>query len=447
MRDELATRRYLQRHIEPDLPRCGGPEDHWQQVVVVPAYRESAGLITKLSQRAPFQGGKTLVVLVINRPESDTTPSANSALRAALQALPHASAHSSACDIRRAGELTDIVVYDLEQRRGPSPAKEGVGLARKAGCDLALLWMHEGRIDSNWICNSDADASLPASYFTQLNRAAHDAVAATYPFWHRATNEPGVHIATALYELRLQHYLSGLEYAHSPYAWHSLGSCLAVRASAYAHARGFPRRAAAEDFYLLNKLGKLGPVASLQGSCIELEARTSDRVPFGTGPAVDTLAQAADPIGVPLFEHPLTFEALRVLLLAVPELADNSAQDLPLLLSLRGLPGPAAAAAARTLRDLGITAALAHCQRQSSDPATFQRHFHQWFDAFRTLKFLRGLSRAGWPLVTLGELPQLQPRLWHSPDSTDLCEMRAALAARRGWDCKHISRHLNADVD
>ena len=76
--------------------------------------------------------------------------------------------------------------------------------------------------------------------------------------------------ATALYELRLHHYVLGLEYAGSPYAYHTLGSCLAVKADAYAQVRGFPKRAGAEDFYLLNKLAKLGAMPRLQGRCIRI---------------------------------------------------------------------------------------------------------------------------------------------------------------------------------
>ena len=39
----------------------------------------------------------------------------------------------------------------------------------------------------------------------------------------------------------------GLEFAASPYAWHSLGSCLAVTPEAYAAVRGFPKRAGGEE--------------------------------------------------------------------------------------------------------------------------------------------------------------------------------------------------------
>ena len=68
-----------------------------------------------------------------------------------------------------------------------------------------------------------------------------------------------------------------------------MGSCLAVRPEAYAAVRGFPRKNAAEDFYVLDKLAKVGTIARLAGTPLLLEGRLSDRVPFGTGKALSDL--------------------------------------------------------------------------------------------------------------------------------------------------------------
>ena len=48
-----------------------------------------------------------------------------------------------------------------------------------------------------------------------------------------------------------------MKYARSPYAFHTIGSTMAVSANHYAKVRGFPKREAGEDFYLLNKLAKV----------------------------------------------------------------------------------------------------------------------------------------------------------------------------------------------
>ncbi len=79
--------------------------------------------------------------------------------------------------------------------------------------------------------------------------------------------------------------------------------------------RGFPKREAGEDFYLLNKLAKVGTVLELaegpDNEAIRIESRRSDRVPFGTGAAVNRITALADPLGEFRFYDPSVFELLK----------------------------------------------------------------------------------------------------------------------------------------
>lgn len=411
MRDELALQRYLQRHIETGLPRHDFNAAQWQHVLVLPAYRESPALLQALTH-LPAGRGRILVILVLNRPDSDDNVHANAGLRDAFAASSLPRTARAAVLVLCLNAHTDLYVYDMERLHGPTPAACGVGLARKSGCDLALQWMVAGGIGGQWLCSTDADATLPPDYFEQLERSAPDAVAAVFPFRHVPGGDPDCDAATALYELRLRHYVLGVEYAGSPYAYHTLGSCLAVRATAYAHVRGFPRRAGAEDFYLLNKLAKLGPIARLDGQCIRLQSRHSDRVPFGTGPAVAAITAAEHPLEAALFYHPHCFVALAAVLASLPALARAPEQDIAPLLMSNGLDPSAAGQAQRALATLGVDNVLSHCRKQSATGAQFQRQFHQWFDALRTLKFIHALRDAGWPQVSLRELDSIEPRLW-----------------------------------
>jgi hypothetical protein len=420
MRDTVALHRYLHRHAQSGLPSHSFSRAHWHQVLVLPAYRESPALLDRLTRIPPGEG-MTLVILVLNRPDSDNDTLANTKLRETLEqsGLPQATRDSVTVYCLNPG--TDLYLYDIELRHGPTPQSQGVGLARKTGCDLALQWRAAGGISGQWLCSTDADATLPQTYFAQLAEATPDAAAAVFPFRHVASTDQATNAATALYELRLHHYVLGLEYAGSPYAFHTLGSALAIRFSTYAHVHGFPKRAGAEDFYLLNKLAKLGPVARLQGHCIELESRLSARVPFGTGPAVAGLAASEHPLDSALFYHPQSFAALAALLDSLPALAARPDQALAQLMRDSGVwasvaPPPMLPSlpdkAANALRSLGITSALDHCQRHASSPEHFVRHFHQWFDGFRTLKFIHALRDDGLPPVSLAQLNGLVPQLW-----------------------------------
>ena len=96
------------------------------------------------------------------------------------------------------------------------------------------------------------------------------------------------------------------------YGFTTIGSLITVNPEHYAKVRGFPKRDAAEDFYLLNKMAKVGAVRSIQAPIVEIEARLSTRVPFGTGPALAKILESG--IEDYLFYHPMVFEELRAFL-------------------------------------------------------------------------------------------------------------------------------------
>lgn len=430
----IALKRYLERHIEPELPPCPASKGRWRHVVVIPAYRESTHILQSLADSARTTQG-ILFIIVLNRPDSDANPQANQALRNALLALPQSEACANQENLFQLDLHSDVYLHDIEKIDGPLSTAEGVGLARKNGCDLALKWIAEGGIATDWICTSDADAQLPSDYFEQLKNVQENTAAAVFPFQHIAAEKTAETAATLLYELRLHHYVLGLEYAGSPYAYHTLGSCIAIRAENYAQVRGFPKRAAAEDFYLLNKLAKTGTIVRLTGQCIAIRCRESDRVPFGTGPAVREILQSNDPLAAPVFYDPQCFEALRSVLTIAPMLKESSETSLQLLLQNDGLALNLAEASSDALHNAGLPTALDHCRRQGKTEQQYMRQFHQWFDGFRTLKFIHALRDARWqqlPLETLQEsVPALLPATTSS--SQDVGELCDAIAHQWGW--------------
>ena len=120
-----------------------------------------------------------------------------------------------------------------------------------------------------------------------------------------------VHNATLQYEQALRYYVDGLRYADSPYAFFTIGSILIFNTAAYAKVRGFPKKSAGEDFYLLNKLAKIGRIAFLSNSCVELTSRLSTRVPFGTGPAVQQIMTLSENNSPYCYYSPAVFDELK----------------------------------------------------------------------------------------------------------------------------------------
>ena len=435
MKTGLALSRYLDRHIEPDLPEPPEVVEPWVNVLVIPAYNESPGVLDTLATSITCRD-HCLVILVLNRPDSDDNTNKNVVLREAIGRLPE-----TAPSLYKLSDCIDIYLHDLELLRGPTPTEQGVGLARKTGCDIALLWRQRGLITNEWICSGDADARFPQDYFQRLGQIPAGSAAAIYPFTHIPSCDEPINRATALYELWLHHYVLGLEYAGSPYAYHTLGSCLAIRGENYAQVRGFPKRAGGEDFYLLNKVAKTGAIVRLQDGCIELESRGSNRVPFGTGPAVNRMLENSALDKQILFYHPQCFEALRTVLLAVPEFRSVSPQHLHKLLAGLSLSESLAVASRDALLKMGLEAAVAHCRRQGKSPEQFTRQFHQWFDGFRSLKFIHLLQEGGWPRQRLPDLTEMDPVLWPAEKGghRDVEQLRLSIRKHWGWTTDHQS--------
>ncbi len=400
-----ARQKYLRRHAEAEIHELVGlpPEACWDHTLVIPAYRESPDLLQELAH-TPTGGDTLLIILVVNRPHPGSAPTDNDPLLTVANSHPCSwQSTSGVLAILRLSDKIDLMLVDRSRLGAPLRKNQGVGHARKIGADLAAALIDSSRLPGPWIHCTDADTSLPADYFDRANTLDDISCAAlVHPFEHRGINGTIPQLPTRIYETWIRHYPAELSAAGSPYAYHTLGSCLSVNVAYYCAVRGFPKRSAAEDFYILNKLAKVGDVALTQGKPLHITERLSDRVPFGTGPAVRKLASLEDPAAEPLFYHPDSYRALSLWLQSWPDiyalnkvpnhdelidcLRDNTcaAEDELGLLS---------AQAAAVLEQLRTAPAIAHAFRQSSDYKGFERHLHTWFDGFRTLKFIRQIKR------------------------------------------------------
>jgi hypothetical protein len=411
--------KYLARHASREAGLAGALsralDRPYEHVCVVPAMGESERLVDGLAPA--MHGERALCVLVINARDAAEpwVHTRNRDLIAALRGRARAIEDIAQgppiwlCrGVSAQDALIDVLVVDRARSGWRLPAKEGVGLARRIGCDMALALRHAGWIESRWIHTTDADALLPARYFAAARQAPGDSVALTYPFWHQTEGELGA--ALGLYEISLRYYVLGLRRAGSPYAFHTIGSTLAVDAAAYAAVRGVPRRMAAEDFYMLAKLAKLGPVTRPHVAPIRLRQRKTMRVPFGTAPATARIAEKLARGQAFTLYHPHSFTALGCWLAAMDRFAGDPAMDpaacvaacVAACMDPGGLDPDQARALGAALDALDVARILADARARVNSPAALRTRLHGWFDAFRTLKLIHGIRDAG-----------LAPVPWH----------------------------------
>lgn len=445
--------KYLARHAEPEH-KCtqrvvSNFKNGAKYCVVIPAFKENDAFLSRLLRHP--NSPELLIIVVINQPESQPYQAnpLNVHLYNAIQELGHCTPLGDGATLVQHHRGTAFVAIDRFSEGLEIPSSAGVGLARKIGADIATALYAQHAFTHPVIFSTDADVELPNSYFIDQEASAPASSAWVYNYSHRnslhgqGTSYPSTPLsqsdfapnnierATLAYEQAIKYYRDGLRWAGSPYAYHTLGSAISISIPHYCMVRGFPKRAAGEDFYLLNKLAKTGQVTSLDNTTITIDARLSDRVPFGTGPAVKSICDLWENSDQYRYYQPSCFVLLRLLLQCSPhlfelafsneydpqnakhqtqwealdyqrmlerQLTEHVDQALPFF-----SPAQASKILSKALLSLNVNKLLLHTQQQGLNQNQFNRHFNEWFDGFMTLKFIRYLMANGFPHCPLAD--------------------------------------------
>jgi hypothetical protein len=169
----------------------------------------------------------------------------------------------------------------------------------------------------------DADSPVAPGYLDALLEVfdrPEQPVAAYCTYAHPRPEDPRLLQAIVAYELWLRYWEMGLTAAGSWFAFPTIGSCTVVSAGAYAQVGGIEPRQAAEDFHFLRKLAKLSgtkPLTHIRSARVYPAARTSARVPFGTGRALLRSLEAGERLYLQV-ELPEVFLHLRDFFQRVP---------------------------------------------------------------------------------------------------------------------------------
>jgi hypothetical protein len=261
------------------------------------------------------------------------------------------------------------------------PSKQaGVGLARKIGMDEAARRFDDVSRRAGVVVCYDADCRCERNYLLSIEehfqkhpRSPGCSIYFEHPL--KGTLDARVYRAIVLYELHLRYYVQALRYAGFPYAYHTVGSSMAVRADAYKKQGGMNKRQAGEDFYFLHKIIPLGHFTHLTDTTVFPSPRVSERVPFGTGKAIGAYLK-----GEEISTYPLqAFLDLRLLCGQLPFLyasKDSAACEL--------LPDSVQS----FLQKHGFDGALREILENTSSEAAFRKRFFHWFNGFQAMKFI-----------------------------------------------------------
>ena len=257
--------KYRRKNPAPPFPADG----NFRGAVIIPAYDELADIGRTLdSLQAAFVHSPYPVTaaVVINHP-----PGADTAQSEKLHQLIDA------------GTWQNVSAIRLPDNPG------GVGAARKAGMDAFIHRIAPEDMEKSVIFSLDADTVIEEDYFSVLFPEILTGGAISIPFSHQQGATPQLQQAIDRYEAYMARYVQKLSVAGSPYAFHTIGSAFAVRADVYVRSGGMRQKQAGEDFYFLQAVAKSFPVKELPEKLVHPSGRISQRVPFGTGRAVENL--------------------------------------------------------------------------------------------------------------------------------------------------------------
>jgi hypothetical protein len=400
--------RYLAQYArDGDRDFVAGSREGIDQVVVIPALAEGDVILEtlrRLSANPPADLSRTLVICVINNrregiadaEDIENNQKTMTLLRSLINGDVRAASTPAGQIERQSREIISsglrLACMDASSRGMEMPDKAGgVGLARKLGLDKALSLFDDQSPAKKLLFNLDADTWVETHYLSTVRHFFEDLKphAAVVRYAHRPEDDPALQAAICCYEIFLRHYVLGLRFAGSPYAFHSIGSAMVCTPESYAAVRGMNRREAAEDFYFLDKMAKLGPVARISTTTVHPSARPSRRVPFGTGQRVIRFLEGKQ--NEYLLYDPKVFLILRLWL---ETMMCSGRQETQAILAMAARIHPLLAS---FLEINHFHQAWPRIQRNHREPDALRKQFHVWFDGFKTMKLVHHLTESGFP--------------------------------------------------
>ncbi|PID62413.1 MAG: hypothetical protein CR986_01905 [Ignavibacteriae bacterium] len=262
----------------------------FNNVIVIPALNENKTLpklLKSLELNSSAHLKETLVLIVINNTyaHKEEIIKNNQELLSFLR-----------YEIKKNSKL-NIDFINASSNGKELPTKQGgVGFARKLGMDLALNYFDLENNRKKLLISLDADCEVSENYLEEIIEVfnLNKINSAVTNIEHKFPKDTARKEAIMSYELFLRYYVLGLQYANSQYAYLSIGSSIICDIETYLKVGGMNKRKAGEDFYFLEKLNKISRVGKIENAVVYPSARISDRVPFGTGPALQKIIRNYD---------------------------------------------------------------------------------------------------------------------------------------------------------
>ncbi len=277
--------------------------------------------------------------------------------------------------------LKSIKDFELEiidkssQGQGWDKKRFGVGWARKVAMDRA----GKKAKDDDLILSIDADVFVYPNYLITINdffKKNKKAQVLQVPYFHELTGDEKKDRAILRYEIYMRYYAINLWKIKSPYNFTAVGSGMAVKSKIYKKIGGITPKVSGEDFYFIQKLRKFCPVYSYVKESVYPLARYSDRVFFGTGPAM-IKGKEGEWESYPIYNYKDFLKIKETYLLIEKLFKEDIATPMTSFLESQ----------------FNTSNVFEPLRKNSKDLKRFCKAFHEKVDALRILQFLKDLNR------------------------------------------------------
>lgn len=394
---------YLERYALEKIHITAPPHPDLSMVITIPCYHEE-NLQTALKSLKSCdlpEATAVEVIVVINESEEEEPFVSDFNKTTYQEALDWAEENSSA-------RLSFCIIYEKLK-----PKHAGVGLARKVAMDEAVRRFESiGKTDGIILCY-DADCTCDTNYLTVVYNYFKNinCVGASIYYEHPLSGDLDERIYKGIihYELYLRYYANALRWIGYPFAHQTIGSSMAVRNDIYQKVGGMNRRKAGEDFYFLHKVMPMGKFGEITKTKVIPSPRASDRVPFGTGKAINKFLVEGKIEAYDL----LIFEELQKFIADVHLFYEDHS------IQLDKYPK----AVSEYLFTVNAESKILSIINRSDRKETYLKHFYNWFDGLQVLKYVHYARDHHYPSTLLpGQVKKLASFFYNEDWPLDLHE-------------------------
>lgn len=366
--------KYIDKHqieLEAELLRL---DKTHKLFVVIPCFQEPNLMATLHSLNECIKPKEDILVFILINSSENSNSEALEQNQSTISELDHFSKNDLNFD------LSWIHLTNIAEK------KAGVGYARKYAMDQIIAYCNYKEIQDGIIASLDADSLVDSNYFVEIETLFKNkpklegcSIYFEHPIEGKEfSNE--IYEAIIEYELHLRYYKNAIDYTGFSNYFYTIGSSFAVSTNAYVKYGGMSQNKAGEDFYFLSKLFPNKQFAELNTTRVIPSSRTSDRVPFGTGPMIRELSSQTI-ISFQTYNFG-AFKLLKGFFLQIESFYTKDKNQLKKLIAAQKkeiFP---------FLLEQKLAENILEIYENVGSLDAFIKRFFNWFNAFKILKFL-----------------------------------------------------------